>query len=384
MRIKEENENNNEKIDNWLNVIKWNKTREEKEKEKEEIEKKRRKKNNKKEKEKTKKEKGRKRKCHCKKPCALNNHDVCNTPNCRMKMLLINYPKLEKLHGEKIEYEEWMTTIKTLKAQVQDETSTVHLCVLETVILLSMYALADYINHVTPVQLRKAYYQFIDILNLFSSHSIINELKNRYKKRNTPLARLATIWIEAHIEDNLEEALKKVKEELKKKGQEIEQEDDDDEEEEEEEEELESRDYVFENLTRPNEHQLICFLYFTRGYIYDQLESTKQAYGDYTRSLEYNTQATVTRTHRGRLLFDNEQFEEAKIDLTKAVALDKEYIPALLKLGQLYEDPYEERGKAIDIYDQVLKIEPEHIYAKAYRSTLIYEVAKRTASLVTL
>ena len=114
--------------------------------------------------------------------------------------------------------------------------------------------------------------------------------------------------------------------------------------------------------------------YFFRGVAYHALENYDEAILDYTKSIELNDKMTDAYYNRAKILLSRKDIENPDInraisDLEKALELDSNFVEALYAMAAA-QKKVENYPEAIRYLELVIKLEPDHIHAKALKKLI--------------
>ena len=109
--------------------------------------------------------------------------------------------------------------------------------------------------------------------------------------------------------------------------------------------------------------------YFYKGIVYQALGKTKEAYENYTKSLEINKNMIDAYYNRGRLIIKTNP-KGAMDDFASALALDNKFIDAYYALAAVQKNLglYKEALKNLD---KITELEPQAVNAKALKKLIM-------------
>ncbi len=120
--------------------------------------------------------------------------------------------------------------------------------------------------------------------------------------------------------------------------------------------------------------------YFYRAVANHAMENYDEAMLDYTKALQLNEKMTDAYYNRAKIILtrkdiDNPDINQAVKDLEKALELDEKFIDAMYALAAAHKKlgNYHEALKHLD---NLLKIEPEAINARALKKLLLQKYIK--------
>ncbi len=115
--------------------------------------------------------------------------------------------------------------------------------------------------------------------------------------------------------------------------------------------------------------------YFYRGVVNQALENFDDAMLDYTKALKINDKMTDAYYNRAKIELSrkdnaNRNLENIISDLEKALELDENFMDALFAMAAALEKAGR-YAEAVEYLDRLLKIEPEAVFAKAFKKLII-------------
>ena len=107
--------------------------------------------------------------------------------------------------------------------------------------------------------------------------------------------------------------------------------------------------------------------YSELGYFYQQ-QNDPLAISYYQNGLKVDPNNVDLHYNLGKMFQDMDKLEEAEQEYKKAIAIDSAHIPSLNNLGYLYlDDNVKKYNEAVDLFTQVLQINPQFVYAVCNR-----------------
>lgn len=115
--------------------------------------------------------------------------------------------------------------------------------------------------------------------------------------------------------------------------------------------------------------------YFYRAAANQALQRYDEAMLDYTKAIQLNNKMTDAYYNRANIILSRKDIENPNItnaieDLEKALELDEKFVDALFAMAAAYK----KLGKyhqALEYLEKLLKIEPDAIYAKAFKKLIL-------------
>ena len=108
--------------------------------------------------------------------------------------------------------------------------------------------------------------------------------------------------------------------------------------------------------------------YAGRGYIFHAIEKEySKAISDYSKVIELNPGNAETYKFRGDANFSLNRNDEALSDFNKAIELNPKYTDAYISRGNYYQYALLQYNRAIDDYDEAIKIDPGDAAARRLR-----------------
>jgi lipoprotein NlpI len=107
--------------------------------------------------------------------------------------------------------------------------------------------------------------------------------------------------------------------------------------------------------------------YFTRAFVYEQLQEFRQSVSDYDRVITLNPQYALTYNNRGNLKVENlNDSQGALADYNQAITLDPQYARAYYNRGNLKKNKLNDSQGALADYNQAITLDSQ--YAPAYNN----------------
>lgn len=107
--------------------------------------------------------------------------------------------------------------------------------------------------------------------------------------------------------------------------------------------------------------------YSELGYFYQQ-QNDPLAISYYQNGLKVDPNNVDLHYNLGKMFQDMDKLEEAEQEYKTAIAIDSAHIPSLNNLGYLYlDDNVKKYNEAVDLFTQVLQINPQFVYAVCNR-----------------
>ena len=107
--------------------------------------------------------------------------------------------------------------------------------------------------------------------------------------------------------------------------------------------------------------------YFTRAFVYEQLQEFRQSVSDYDRVITLNPQYAPTYNNRGIIKAENfNDVPGALADFDRAIALNPKYDRAYYNRGTLKKNKLNDSQGALADYDRAITLDPQ--YAPAYNN----------------
>ena len=115
--------------------------------------------------------------------------------------------------------------------------------------------------------------------------------------------------------------------------------------------------------------------YFYRAVSNQALENFDDAILDYTKALQLNDKMTDAYYNRAKILLSRKDIaspdlDRAISDLEKALDLDPNFADALYAMGAA-QKKVENYHKALEYLNRLLKLQPDHIFAKALQKLIL-------------
>jgi len=115
--------------------------------------------------------------------------------------------------------------------------------------------------------------------------------------------------------------------------------------------------------------------YFYRGASYHSLGEYDDAMLDYTKSIALDPKMTDAYYNRAKVILsrkdiENPDIQKAITDLEKALELDENFADALYAMAAAYKK-LEDYHKTLEYIERLLKISPEHVYARALKKLIL-------------
>ena len=115
--------------------------------------------------------------------------------------------------------------------------------------------------------------------------------------------------------------------------------------------------------------------YFYRAAANQALQRYDEAMLDYTKAIQLNNKMTDAYYNHANIILSRKDIENPNItnaieDLEKALELDEKFVDALFAMAAAYK----KLGKyhqALEYLEKLLKIEPDAIYAKAFKKLIL-------------
>ena len=107
--------------------------------------------------------------------------------------------------------------------------------------------------------------------------------------------------------------------------------------------------------------------YFTRAFVYEQLQEFRQCVSDYDRVITLNPQYALTYNNRGNLKVENlNDSQGALADFNRAIILDPQYARAYYNRGNLKKNKLNDSQGALADFNRAITLDPQ--YAPAYNN----------------
>ena len=115
--------------------------------------------------------------------------------------------------------------------------------------------------------------------------------------------------------------------------------------------------------------------YFYRGASYHSIEEYDEAMLDYKKAISLDPKMTDAYYNRAKIILSrkdiqNPDIKKAIADLEKALELDENFADAMYAMAAAYKK-LEDYHKALEYIEKLLKISPEHVYAKALKKLIL-------------
>ena len=115
--------------------------------------------------------------------------------------------------------------------------------------------------------------------------------------------------------------------------------------------------------------------YFYRAVAYQALEDFDEAILDYTKTIQLNKKMTDAYYNRAKILLSRKDIENPDIcravsDLEKALELDPNFLEALYAMSAA-QKKLENYNDALIYLDRLLELEPEAVHARALKKLLL-------------
>lgn len=115
--------------------------------------------------------------------------------------------------------------------------------------------------------------------------------------------------------------------------------------------------------------------YFYRGAAYHSMEEYDEAILDYTKAISLDEKMTDAYYNRAKILLSRKDIENPDIkkaisDLEKALELDSNFADALYAMAAAYKK-LGDYHKTLEYIERLLKISPDHIYARALQKLIL-------------
>lgn len=115
--------------------------------------------------------------------------------------------------------------------------------------------------------------------------------------------------------------------------------------------------------------------FFYRAASYHSLEEYDEAMLDYSKSISLNDKMTDAYYNRAKIILSRKDIENPDInkaikDLEKALELDNNFADAMYAMAAAYKK-LGDYHKTLEYIEKLLKISPDHIYAKALKKLIL-------------
>ena len=115
--------------------------------------------------------------------------------------------------------------------------------------------------------------------------------------------------------------------------------------------------------------------YFYRAAANQALQRYDEAMLDYTKAIQLNNKMTDAYYNRANIILSRKDIENPNItnaieDLEKALELDEKFVDALFAMAAAYKK-LGQYHKALEYLEKLLEIEPDAIYAKAFKKLIL-------------
>ena len=115
--------------------------------------------------------------------------------------------------------------------------------------------------------------------------------------------------------------------------------------------------------------------YFYRGAAYHSMEEYDEAMMDYTKAISLDDKMTDAYYNRAKIILSrkdiqNPDIQKAVKDLEKALELDDKFVDAMYAMAAAYKK-LADYHKTLEYIEKLLKISPDHIYAKALKKLIL-------------
>lgn len=115
--------------------------------------------------------------------------------------------------------------------------------------------------------------------------------------------------------------------------------------------------------------------YFYRGASYHSIEEYDEAMLDYTKAIALDPKMTDAYYNRAKIILSRKDIQNPDIkkaikDLEKALELDNNFADALYAMAAAYKK-LEDYHKTLEYIEKLLQISPDHVYAKALKKLIL-------------
>ena len=114
--------------------------------------------------------------------------------------------------------------------------------------------------------------------------------------------------------------------------------------------------------------------YFYRAVAFQANENLDEAILDYTKALKINPNMCDAYYNRAKIMLERKDCEvdidRIIDDLKMALVFDEEFIDALFALAAAYKEKGEYQ-LSLDVLEELLKLQPESIHARAFKKLLL-------------
>lgn len=121
------------------------------------------------------------------------------------------------------------------------------------------------------------------------------------------------------------------------------------------------------------EKELMSFAYYTKAYIYENIDEKEKAIDAYTRSIKYTPDDVDLYNKRGNLYYLMSEYDLSDKDFKKAIELKPEYIYGYMGLGR-NEISRERYNEAIELFDYVEKLASDYSSVYSFRAECNYKL----------
>ena len=129
-----------------------------------------------------------------------------------------------------------------------------------------------------------------------------------------------------------------------------------------------------------SQYQNVSLAYNSRGVLFDNENKFNEAFSDYSKAIELNPRYDKAYNNRGNLLMKGNKFNEAKFDYNKSIALEPNFFGAYKNRAHLYESINNPDSAFID-YSKAISLDSTVAEIYLYRGIQLQKLNRNDEAL---